>query len=121
MTNKEYFEQNNISFADAIKEYDVNKHGTLEQFLYSEKEMKFRPGDIVAGTTRNFRVNIILGIDENNRYVTKYFNHHDWFKFVDTDDCMDGNCIKIGEVDLGSKVLTKKEKEDIITKVWRDA
>lgn len=115
MTNKEYFEQHNISFADALKEYDVNKHGTIEQFLYSEKKKKFKPGDIVVGKERDYLVNIILSIDENNRYVTKYFrSSHNWVMFVDKDDDMDDKCIKIGEVDIGSDVLTEEEKGDII-------
>jgi len=66
MTNKEYFEKNNISFANAMKMYDVKKYGTFEQFLYAKHEVehKFNVGDILISELG--WCFIVHGINERN-------------------------------------------------------
>lgn len=109
MTNSEYFEKNQISFAEVMKEFNGQKtNKSFDVFLKSEyHEHKFKIGDIVVlqlnDETKKYgwRHNIvfeILGIiaeDKKYWYNVKYLTPHGYAIGDCTDlpvDFIDKNC-----------------------------
>lgn len=74
MTKSEYFEKNNISFADAMKLFNEQKEFTsFDKFLASEhKVFKFKVGDLVV-------------LQLNGETRRKNWDHNVVFKIIDID------------------------------------
>lgn len=96
MTNSEYFEKNNISFAKAMEIFNKQKKfKSFDKFLASEhKDFKFKVGDLVVlqlnSETRlkNWEHNVvfeIIGIDASeDDYKVKYLTPTEFNEIDDT-------------------------------------
>lgn len=89
MTNKEYIEENNISFSDAMKMYDNKKYPCINDWLNQEHNpWKFKIGDVIAikdsdefknkyGYFVNSHVYFVVDSDCNYLYIKKFNRNGD--------------------------------------------
>ena len=102
----------------------MNKVMTFEQFLRSEREPKFKPGDIIVGlrvSGSGYGINIVLEV-RDGFYVLKYrpiMNDGEWADDEARICEIDQKCTKVGVVDdvmnVEDYILNTTDKAIIIS------
>ena len=95
MTNKEYIENNNISFSEAMKMYDNKQYYCIDDWLNQEyqeyQEHKFKVGDFVIQKDDNNGIGIV--IDVKDKVYFKFLKHSgefdEWlYPYPHSDECL---------------------------------
>lgn len=75
MTNKEWIESQNLSFAEGLKLWDKERCPNFSDWLKAERPHKFKVGDIVAGRSGSgISVHLIVNILKD-RYETCWYEY----------------------------------------------